>query len=205
MGLDLIQTYRDEPELYDLAFNTIQGASRQLLDHVNTILDLSRLESGQLDPERELEAVGPLIAATLTPLHTLAAQARQTLRTAISADVPPLYIDRSLIGRVLSNLVGNALKFAPVGGHVVVGAERRGDELVEIWVQDDGPGVPPALRTQIFEKYAQVRREDRRRGSGMGLFFCRLAVEAHGGAIGVREAPGGGSIFWLTLPITAEG
>jgi signal transduction histidine kinase len=92
-----------------------------------------------------------------------------------------------------------------VGGHVVVGAERRGDELVEIWVQDDGPGVPPALRTQIFEKYAQVRREDRRRGSGMGLFFCRLAVEAHGGAIGVREAPGGGSIFWLTLPITAEG
>lgn len=203
MGLDLMQTYQNEPELYGMAFTTIQSASRQMLEHVNMILDLSRLESGQLDPDRSWELLPPLITTTLAPLQTLAAQAQQQLQTALAPNIPPLRIDRGLIGRVLSNLIGNALKFAPAGGTVTIGAQlQHADDCVEIWVQDEGQGVPSALRSQIFEKYAQVRREDRRRGSGMGLFFCRLAVEAHGGRIGVREGPeGAGSVFWFTLPI----
>jgi PAS domain S-box-containing protein len=203
MGLDLMQAYRDEPELYGMAFTTIQSASRQMLDHVNTILDLSRLETGQLDPDRSWELLPNLIDNTLAPLRALATQSQQTLQTQFEAELPLLPIDRGLIGRVLSNLVGNALKFSPMGAVIVVGAQlNAAAELVEVWVQDSGPGIPPAMRTQIFEKYAQVRREDRRRGSGMGLFFCRLAVEAHGGRIGVREGPQGvGSVFWFTLPM----
>ncbi len=203
MGLDLMQAYRDEPELYNMAFTTIKSASRQMLDHVNTILDLSRLEVGQLDPDRSWEMLPTLIENTLTPLRTLATQAQQELHMANGVELPPLNLDRGLIGRVLGNLVGNALKFSPAGGKVIVRAQLNATgDLVEVAVHDNGPGIPPALRTQIFEKYAQVRREDRRRGSGMGLFFCRLAVEAHGGQIGVRDAPAGaGSVFWFTLPV----
>jgi PAS domain S-box-containing protein len=202
MGLDLLNMYRDEPELFDLALFTIRSASRQMLDHVNTILDLSRLESGQLEPDCAPTAITMVIENTLTPLRPLAQQAEQQLSTAIDADLPLLVVDATLIGRVLANLVGNALKFTPTGGSVVVGATRLTAEAqVEIWVRDTGPGIPEALHTQIFEKYGQVRREDRQRGSGMGLFFCRLAVEAHHGQIGVRSAPDGGSIFWLRLPL----
>jgi len=94
----------------------------------------------------------------------------------------------------------NALKYSPNGGRIDIRAVREGD-MLRIRVVDDGPGIPADYRERVFDKFAQVPKKSRR-GSGLGLAFCRLAVEAHGGAIGVtaRDDERDGSCFWLTLP-----
>jgi signal transduction histidine kinase len=130
----------------------------------------------------------------------------KVLNVGLAPDLPMTLADAMLIGRVIENLLTNALKFTPMGGTIDLNAERRGDAIL-IWVRDDGEGVPPESRALIFEKHYQVRNTDgqpRRTGAGLGLTFCRLAVEAHGGKIGVEGPADGGSVFFFTLPITAQ-
>ncbi|HZY41170.1 MAG TPA: ATP-binding protein, partial [Anaerolineae bacterium] len=106
------------------------------------------------------------------------------------------------IGRVLTNLLDNALKFTPAGGQITVLTERWAADpaFVRCAVRDTGPGIPPEFRTRIFERFAQLPDQSgRRRGTGLGLSFCHLAVEAHGGQIWVDTAPGGGSEFSFTV------
>jgi signal transduction histidine kinase len=108
-----------------------------------------------------------------------------------------------LVGRVVDNLVANALKFTPTGGHVAISAACREGSLV-VSVQDDGPGIAAADQERIFDKYFQVGTPDQpstRRGIGIGLTFCRLAIEAHGGSIWVESVPGQASVFSFSLPV----
>jgi signal transduction histidine kinase len=103
---------------------------------------------------------------------------------------------------VITNLVDNAIKFSPEGGHITISAERK-DNMVAVKVIDSGLGVPTDYRDKIFERFVQVPgRRGRRRGTGLGLAFCRLTVEAHGGDIWVDDNPEGGSIFTFTVPIS---
>jgi signal transduction histidine kinase len=112
-------------------------------------------------------------------------------------------VDRGLVFRVLQNLVGNAIKFTPKGGSIdVTAVHDAAARAVVASVGDDGPGVPPALQPSLFHEF--VTGADRERGTGLGLAFCRLAVEAHGGRIRVRSEPGHGATFSFTLP-TASG
>ncbi len=101
--------------------------------------------------------------------------------------------------RVLINLIENAIKFTPTGGQIEVGAKPDGDWL-EFWVKDSGPGIPPADQTRIFEKFTRLRGKDKPGGLGVGLAFCRLAVNGHGGRIWVVSQPGAGAEFHFTLP-----
>ena len=110
--------------------------------------------------------------------------------------------DAPLIRRVLNNLLGNALKFTPDGGSIVIRISLEGG-LAHIEVSDTGPGIPSEMHERIFEKFGQVEGEKAALGTGLGLTFCRLAVEAHGGRIGVRSELGKGSIFWFELPLAA--
>jgi len=104
--------------------------------------------------------------------------------------------------RIVANLIDNAVKFTPEGGQVVISASQQGDEELLFQVRDTGPGVPAPYRKKIFERFVQVPgRQGRRRGSGLGLTFCRLAVEAHGGKIWVDEHPEGGSVSSFILPL----
>ena len=121
----------------------------------------------------------------------------------------PIQADATLLGRALANLIDNALKFTPRGGQVVVSAERwsngSGLSLVRCFVRDTGPGIPPEYRTRIFDRFVQIaNRPGLRRGTGIGLNFCQLAVEAHGGKIWVEDAPGGGSEFSFTLQAVSD-
>jgi len=121
----------------------------------------------------------------------------------VSESVPAALIDVSKIERVLLNLVDNALKFTPEDGHVQIRAGlwdgAPGMLLVE--VADDGPGIPDDYKKRIFNQFQQVDGSyGRRRGTGLGLTFCKLTVEAHGGHIWIEDNPGGGSIFCFTLP-----
>jgi len=109
---------------------------------------------------------------------------------------------------VLTNLVDNALKFTPARGKVTVMAERApGEEgFIRCAVRDTGPGIPPEYRERIFDRFVQVQdaRTGRRRGTGLGLTFCRLVVEAHGGRIWVESEEGQGSTFYFTLPVSEQ-
>ncbi|GAB4207591.1 MAG: hypothetical protein OHK0022_36040 [Roseiflexaceae bacterium] len=203
MGLDMLRFGMvSSQQEADEMLGTVSQAAHILMEQVNNLLDMRKLEAGQLELERLPVPVRELVDATLAPLLPLAQRNHQTVEVDLPPDLPPLEGDRALLRRVLENLLGNAFKFAPPRGHVrVSGRLLASGQVVELAVQDNGPGVPPELRTRIFEKYGQVPSSDARRGTGLGLAFAKLVIEAHQGRIGVRDAPGGGSIFWCRLMI----
>ena len=125
---------------------------------------------------------------------------RLVLESVVSEDLPPIHADPARIQQVLSNLVGNAIKFTPQGGRITIRAERGGADEVRIAVRDTGPGMAVEQLPHIFGRYWQGKRSDRR-GIGLGLAIVKGIVEAHGGRIWVESHPGAGSEFIFTLPV----
>jgi two-component system, NtrC family, sensor histidine kinase KinB len=206
MGLDLLPLDQQlgDPQAQAKTFERTQRAARGLLSQVNLLLEVSKLEAGRMELEQEVCGLPALAQAAISTVEVIADSKRQRLVLALGNDLPELLADSGLLRRVLENLLSNACKFAPSGSDIVLGAHyERQQQQIEIWVQDAGPGVPFDMREHVFEKYGQVRATARE-GTGIGLTFCRLVVEAHGGSIGVRDAPGGGSVFWFQLPLTAS-
>ena len=173
----------------------------QMLGLVNALLDLSKLESGQFVLASNRIDFHELVPHLIDTFLPEAEQAGVILDYRIDPEIGTIVMDEEKIFRVISNLVDNALKFTPAGGKVVMELNITDEELL-IEVVDTGPGVPTEYREQIFDLYAQVPgTEGRRRGTGLGLAFCKLAVEAHRGEIWVEENPEGGSRFKVRLPI----
>ncbi|MBZ0275122.1 MAG: hypothetical protein K8I60_03190, partial [Anaerolineae bacterium] len=131
-----------------------------------------------------------------------------TVTSEVTDTLPLLGIDSDKVERVLQNLVDNALKYTPAEGRVTINAYPQGAQgtpptFIRVNVTDSGPGIPDSYKIRIFDRYVQVEgRRGSRRGTGLGLTFCRMVVEAHGGHIWVEDNPGGGSIFAFTLPIS---
>ncbi len=204
MGLDMLGLpvgMIPEHERENMLART-RNAAGQLLGQVNTILDLSKLEAGRLELELESTAIEGQLDQVHALFLSLAQQNQQELLRDIADALPPILVDARLIQRVIENLLGNALKFTPEYGRVTIGARHVVDaDVIEVWFADSGPGVPEEFKAHIFEKYGQAPGESRRRGTGLGLAFCKLAVEAHGGQIGVRDGEHGGSVFWFRLPV----
>ena len=110
--------------------------------------------------------------------------------------------DENLVGRVLVNLLRNALRFTPQGREIAVAVVREGNAL-RCSVSDPGPGIPAEHHEKIFCKFSQLEDGNRRLGAGLGLTFCKLAIEGHGGKIGVESKVGQGSTFWFTIPLSS--
>ncbi|HVU01059.1 MAG TPA: hybrid sensor histidine kinase/response regulator [Polyangiaceae bacterium] len=173
-------------------------AVRVLSGMADDLLDVSRLEEGKL-PLDEADHDVTAIAGEVCAAHAVIATDRKVELT--SAAPVPVRCDAALVRRVMENLVGNAVKHTPRGGGVHVSVEERGPR-VRVEVADEGQGVPREARDRIFEKFETLRsrREHRYHSAGLGLAFCKLAVEAHGGSIGVDDGATGGSTFWFELP-----
>jgi len=174
-------------------------AAQRLSEMVTSLLDVSRLEAGQMPLSKEAVDLRKVISGAIESLGGLT-RGRHVLFT--SSDTPVTVVcDPEVIGRIVANLLGNALKFTPASGEVRVSAVPSANE-VRINVADTGPGIPPEYRERIFEKFGQVegQKEGKKHSTGLGLTFCKLAAEAHGGKIGVDSEVGHGSTFWFTLP-----
>jgi signal transduction histidine kinase len=166
---------------------------------IDDLLDMTRIEGGRLEIEAKGMSPEELVRDTLQMLAPLAASASLELEVDMRPGLPRVQADEQRLQQVFSNLIGNAIKFTPAGGHVLVAAERR-EGLVCFAVSDTGTGIPPEDLPHLFDRFWQAQRADRR-GAGLGLAIVKAIVEAHGGRIWVESTPGKGSTFYFTLPI----
>lgn len=182
--------HEEDREMIQLALVSNQRA----LTLINSILDVAKLESGKMAVKWEQHALEPFLEETLAPLALWANGLGIHLEKLILKDEATF--DRELTARVLANLVSNALKFSPEGTTVTVITEPE-HAGIKFLVTDQGPGIPADQADAIFEPFSQV--EGTQGGTGLGLTFCKLAVAAQGGKIGVKSQLGEGSTFWFTI------
>jgi signal transduction histidine kinase len=182
----------DEREALRIAYQS----SLRAQEMIDNLLATARLESGQMPVEIKAVNLAETLAKLIREMTPLAGDRNIDLRLTLAADPLLVRADRALLDRVVLNLIGNALKFIPVGGRVTLAARRESAHTL-VSVADTGPGIPPAVLPHVFEKFA--RGESVERGYGLGLAFCRLAVEAMGGRIWVESPPGQGATFFFTL------
>jgi signal transduction histidine kinase len=198
MCLDLVKANVPIPP--EKAAKYLQMAEKnvtQLTDMVTQLLDISRLEAGRMPLNRTANDLVAAVQSVLESLSALAADRRITC--AAPAPVSAVY-DPEVVGRILTNLAANALKFTVPKDEVVIGITRQ-DAFARVSVTDHGPAIPADQREKIFEKFTQAEGEKRKYGTGLGLTFCKLAVEAHGGTIGVDSTDEPANTFWFTLPL----
>ena len=174
------------------------ASTRRLLHMIGILLDVSRLEARKLPLNLKPCRLCGTIREAIEDLR--AVMPGRALDMCATDDEIELTCDGELIRRVLDNLIHNALKFTPEGGSIHVAISRIRDG-VRIQVRDTGPGIPPEYRTKVFDKFWQDAPKSKAHSSGLGLAFCRLAVEAHNGRIGVDSEVGQGSTFWFELPV----
>ncbi len=194
------------PALALQAIDLALRACNRLLGLVNALLDIAKMESGELQLQRRpvgLAALARDVAEEMTPL---AREQGLTIAYDVAEHLPPVPLDPEKVTRVLNNLVDNALKFTPAGGTITLVADHNVDGLapneIRLGVLDTGPGIPDEYLGRVFDRWVQVAgRKGSRTGSGLGLSFCKLTVEAHGGRIWVANRPEGGSAFYFTLPL----
>jgi signal transduction histidine kinase len=187
--------------------NIAVGGGETLLALINDLLDVEKLDSGTMRLDIVLLSIGELIASACRQIASLAESKQLTFVVEIPDDLPAVEGDEIILGRILVNLLGNAIKFSPPGGPVTIEAHcGKGDNFVEIAIHDSGEGIPPEAFERIFEKFGQVESGDgaSKAGTGLGLTFCRLAVESHGGQIWVEAVPSQGTTFRFTLPLRTQ-
>jgi len=178
---------------------TIAHHTDRLQALVADLLEITRLEARQLtlSPQpTDLRTIVERVAHTFAPLLE---KKGQTIALELPPQVSLVSVDRRRIEQVLTNLLSNAHKFTPKGGHIAVGLAER-DDCLEVSVSDDGPGIPPEEQERIFDKFYVVADGRSASGVGLGLYIARQLVELHGGRIWVESTPGQGSTFRFTLP-----
>ena len=182
------------------AATSILAAADRMTRLVGDLLDLAKLEAGQALPlDREIADVGDVTRRATELLEPLARTRQLTLDARVSGQTAAL-CDRGRVEQVLSNLIGNAMKFTRQGGAIRVEARRAGSDVL-VSVSDTGIGIPEDQARHVFEPYWQAGPE-KKQGAGLGLSICKAIVDAHGGRLWVESAVGRGSTFYFTLPAT---
>jgi PAS domain S-box-containing protein len=205
----LLEMKEATEEVADQLLSIALESGRKLHSRIGTVLWLRRLEDRQIPLARHAAPLSSVVDNVLDEYRAMANVSRVTMYSVLPPDLPCVFMDEEVISRVLSNLLDNALKFTPAHGRIEVRAlvETADDtEAVVCSVADTGPGIAEQMRETIFHKFYQG--DDwigRRRGMGIGLHYCKLAVEAHGGRIWVDCDEGQGSVFSFTLPVDNDG
>jgi len=174
-----------------------------VVELTSDFLDLSKLEAGGIDLAKEAVALDQLIQNSLENYLPLAKDKGITLTSRLDTALSPIYADPRRLDQVLSNLLGNAIKFTDREGKIEVGAGQGPDREISIWVKDSGVGIPPEEIGELFQKYKQTTSGivSEYKGTGLGLVICKMIAEAHGGKIRVDSEEGKGSTFTVTIPV----
>jgi len=192
----------DRPE-----FSQLLGLSEaniaEVLRMVNALLDVYKMEEGRLEAVAGVNKLGDVVKRSFAQLIPEAMAKGISLVDRIPEDTT-VFIDAGLIVRVLTNLVSNAIKHTPGGGSVTIDAEPASADSVVVRVTDTGPGIPEADASHVFDRFYQTDTGRSRGGTGLGLAFCKLAVELHGGKIGVANGGEPGAIVEFTIPSAAR-
>ncbi len=179
----------------------IHTSGRHLLTLINDILDLSKIEAGRMDLQVTSFSLPEVLQNVEALLRERATRQGISLGLEVDPSTGVIEADERMVKQVLFNLLSNALKFTPKGGHVDVAAHTEGKEVV-VSVHDDGVGVDPADQARIFEEFQQVGTSNLQEGTGLGLAISRRFVELHGGSLRVESEAGQGSTFTFTIPRT---
>jgi two-component system sensor histidine kinase KdpD len=177
---------------------SIETKAREMSELVSNVLDLTRLDAGEVALHRESEHLDELVGVALNQYEQRLAGHPVEVR--IPNDLPAVFVDAPLVVQLFGNLFDNAAKYTPPGTHVYVSATSD-EPFVRVTVDDDGPGLPPGDPAELFEKFRRGEREATVVGAGLGLTICRAIVRAHGGTIEARRRPERGTRFEFTLPI----
>jgi signal transduction histidine kinase/CheY-like chemotaxis protein len=179
----------------DRIVRSVQRADRLVRD----LLEVNAIEGSGLTIDKRRSEVVEVVLTAIESQQVLAANASVVLGTDLSPQLPAVLADEARIQEVLENLISNAIKFNQPGGSVIVGAAKADGEL-RIWVRDNGQGIPPEHLPQVFDRFWQGVKRDRR-GAGLGLAICRAIIDAHGGRIWAESEPGAGTTMSFTLPV----
>jgi signal transduction histidine kinase len=196
--------YGAPPEKMSAALKRIESNGKHLLGLINAVLDLSKIEAGQL----KLDLAGYSFANVVQTVHSavepLAVDKKLIFKTEVAPNLPPGHGDERRLTQVLLNLVGNAIKFTDAGEVVVKAAAKDGFFVLS--VRDTGPGISTADEAKLFQEFQQANNSITRKkgGTGLGLAISKQIVEMHGGKIWLESQVGRGSTFFVTLPVRAE-
>jgi two-component system, NtrC family, sensor histidine kinase KinB len=194
--------YEMDPNISSLLGIAIRSSQR--IDRLTTsLLDIHRLEAGQPIVNLEDFIFSRVVDDVLENMNPLLKAKKQKIILELPEDLPTMRGNAEMIQRVLINLLENASKHLPAEGKITLSGHQEGDFL-HICVQDNGPGIPEGERERIFDKYIRLGSDEVAKGFGLGLYFCRLAIEAHGGRIWVESIPGSGAKFFFTLPVISD-
>jgi PAS domain S-box-containing protein len=204
-SLEMLQvSLADSDETTRSVLSIAQRSSRRLSRLIESLLDLGQLETGQAVLHKAQASMSALIAEATEEIHPVAEARGHTIQFSLpKGELLVVEMDVEMIRRVMINLLENAIKYTRAPGRITVFGRREADAIV-VGVRDSGPGIAPQDQRSIFEKFARLAKEGQPKGLGLGLAFCRLAVEAHGGSIWVESELGQGSIFAFSLPSPSE-
>lgn len=197
---------QDMPSDLQEVLHSAEQSALQMMAFVDNVLGIERLERGRMPLDRDEVDLLDLIRSTMPLVRARLSAKRLILVEHLPESLPPVWADWGILARVLLNLLDNAIKFTSPGGTITLSVAHEG-EMVRVTVSDTGMGIAPQDWDRIFEKFERVHRPGvpQEGGSGLGLAFCKLAVEAHGGTIWVKSEERAGSQFSFTLPLSGEG
>jgi NtrC-family two-component system sensor histidine kinase KinB len=200
-SLSLLDTMMptDDPALKSLLEISMRSTER-IQRMTDSLLDLSVLQAGQPIGTQKLTNILVLVYEAVEAMESLVHNKSQIIIYNVPERLPKLLADQDMIRRVVTNLLENASKYSPQGSKIEIGARQEGGQIM-VWVGDNGPGIPASEHERIFEKFTRLKTENTPKGLGLGLAYCRLALQAHGGKIWVESEVGVGSRFIFTLPI----
>lgn len=205
-GLDMVDILLTDGELETIPemVSISRKSSQKMLGMINELLNINQLETGVLELQLGQVDLAELCREQALQFYSLLLNTNLQLDLDLEPDLPWITADQTLLKRILHNLLDNAVKFTPDGGKLILSAKISPDDpqKVRMVVCDNGPGIPKRVQKQLFKKHTTYHHpKSRRRGSGLGLYFCKLAVTAHGGDIRVQSEEGKGSCFTIELPV----
>jgi NtrC-family two-component system sensor histidine kinase KinB len=196
--LSQVLANHEDPAIWTLLQVGLRS-SRQLRRMVDSLLDVQRLEEGSRILDKAEYDIRMLLAHAAELVQPLAIEAGLRLKFDLPNDLPKVLVDGDMLTRVVVNLLENAVKYTPSSGTVTLLAYNDPDKIT-VRVRDNGPGIPAEMLDKVFDKFNRVNYTKAPKGIGLGLAFCRLAIDAHGGTIWVESELGHGSDFVFTLP-----